>query len=166
LLPPTRKGASADSKPAIARIASDGGSELTLLARTISQDSLLQCDTLCDCPTGKSRRFQIVACLAPFEKIFLFFRTTNQSYVFRHPVPLEGRSRSSRTWGGMRWTRAAPKTKALSRGRQRRVVLIFRRWDQVCDKKRRRRWPKSPAHRGERVISRKPLRGECRVIPV
>jgi hypothetical protein len=34
LLPPTRKGASADSKPAIARIASDGGSSLALLAMT------------------------------------------------------------------------------------------------------------------------------------
>src|SRR6266481_7548843 len=34
LLPPTRKGASADSKPAIARIASDGGSSLMLLAMT------------------------------------------------------------------------------------------------------------------------------------
>src|SRR5438445_6225852 len=32
LLPPTRKGASADSKPAIARIASDGGSSQALLA--------------------------------------------------------------------------------------------------------------------------------------
>jgi hypothetical protein len=34
LLPPTRKSASADSKRAIARTASDGGSSLTLLAMT------------------------------------------------------------------------------------------------------------------------------------
>jgi len=34
LLPPTRKNASADSKRAIARKASDGGSSLTLLAMT------------------------------------------------------------------------------------------------------------------------------------
>src|SRR5258708_7058505 len=34
LLPPTRNGASADSKPDIARGASDGGSSLTLLAMT------------------------------------------------------------------------------------------------------------------------------------
>jgi hypothetical protein len=37
LLPPTRKGASADSKPAIARIASDGGSSRALLAMTKNQ---------------------------------------------------------------------------------------------------------------------------------
>src|SRR5438445_11699880 len=37
LLPPTRKGASADSKPAIARIASDGGASQALLAMTASR---------------------------------------------------------------------------------------------------------------------------------
>jgi hypothetical protein len=37
LLPPTHKGASADSKPAIARIASDGGSSLALLAITAAR---------------------------------------------------------------------------------------------------------------------------------
>jgi len=37
-------------------------------------------------------------------------------------------------------------------GRKRRVVLTPRRWCQACVKSRRRRWPKSPAHRGERAI--------------
>ena len=46
---------------------------------TISQGPLLQRDALCDYPTGKSRHFLIVACLAPLAKIFLFYRITNQA---------------------------------------------------------------------------------------
>ena len=42
-----------------------------------------------------------------------------------------GGSRSSRTRGGMRWTQAALKTRALACGRRRRVVLTPRRWRQV-----------------------------------
>src|ERR1700731_3083255 len=38
-----------------------------------------------------------------------------------------------------------------------RVVLAPRRWCQVCEKERRRRWPKSPEHRGERAIIRKTI---------
>ena len=44
-------------------------------------------------------------CPVPFEKIFLFFRTPNQSYMIRCPVPQRGDTRSSRPRGGMRWTR-------------------------------------------------------------
>jgi hypothetical protein len=33
----------------------------------------------------------ISRCPAPFAKIFLFFRTPNQSYVIRRPASLEGR---------------------------------------------------------------------------
>jgi hypothetical protein len=47
-------------------------------------------------------------------------------------------------------------------GRRKRVVLISRRWDQVCGDDHRRRWLEKPGHRGEHVISRNPLRGECR----
>jgi hypothetical protein len=50
-----------------------------------------------------------------------------------------GVSRSSRTRGGMRWTRAALLTRALTCGRRSRVVLTPRRRRQVCEKKRRRR---------------------------
>jgi hypothetical protein len=68
-------------------------------------------------------------------------------------------------WGGMRWTRQRRKTsgadppslklrrtgtrsvewlfRKAGRGRRNRVVLSSRRWSQVCDKKRRRRWQKS-----------------------
>src|SRR5262249_4388958 len=48
--------------------------------------------------------------------------------------------------------------------RQNRVVLIPRRWDQVREDHRERRWLESPAHRGERGISLKPSRRECRIV--
>jgi hypothetical protein len=55
--------------------------------------------------------------------------------------------------------------------RSSRVVLIPRRWDQVCglamsalrpDTPRRRRWLTSPAHREEHGAAAQPLRRECR----
>ena|ERR1700736_2623248 len=42
---------------------------------------------------------------APFAKIFPFPLDPNQIYKPRRPVPTRGVSRSSRTRGGMRWTR-------------------------------------------------------------
>jgi hypothetical protein len=52
-------------------------------------------------------------------------------------------------------------------GRQKRVVLMPRRWHQVGGNK----FPpptvaRKPGHRGERVISRKPLRREGRMLPL
>jgi hypothetical protein len=32
-----------------------------------------------------------LGCPVLFAKIFLFFRTPNQNYIIRHPVPIEGR---------------------------------------------------------------------------
>ena len=80
----------------------------------------------------------------------------NQSYMVRHPAPLEGRSRSSRTWSGMRWTLMAPPTKAREAYGRSRVVLTSRCWSQVCDKKRRRRWQKSrsPGRARSKTIAR------------
>jgi hypothetical protein len=46
------------------------------------------------------------------------------------------------------------------------VVLISRRWDQARGRLHGRRWLKKPGHRGERAISRTPLRREGRVAPV
>jgi hypothetical protein len=48
------------------------------------------------------------------------------------PLLLRGVSRSSQARGGMRWTRAAPKTRACACGRRSRVVLTPRRRRQVC----------------------------------
>jgi hypothetical protein len=45
-----------------------------------------------------------------------------------------GGSRSSRTRGGMRWTRHVIKTNDIARGRRSRVVLTPRRWRQVLEK--------------------------------
>jgi hypothetical protein len=69
--------------------------------------------------------------------------------------------------GGMRWTQAALKTRARTCGRQSRVVLTPRRWRQVS-----RSYPLDDGGKKARSPGRarskplKPLRGECRVIPV
>ena len=70
-------------------------------------------------------------CPALSAKIFRFLLCPNQFHNSRRPAPHEGRSRSSRTWGGMRWTRAAPLTNGARCGRRSRVVLTPRRWRQV-----------------------------------
>ena len=50
------------------------------------------------------------SCPASVAKIFCFTSHPNQRHESPRPAPSEGRSRSSRTWGGMRWTLAAPLT--------------------------------------------------------
>jgi len=57
-------------------------------------------------------------------------------------------------------------TSAAQSGRQSRVVLTPRRWRQACGVIREATVAKQPGHRGERGISRKPLRREGRVNPV
>ena len=46
-----------------------------------------------------------------YQKFFLT-PDPNHPYIRCHPVPLEGRSRSSQTRGGLRWTRTVLKTRA------------------------------------------------------
>src|SRR5258706_8824447 len=61
------------------------------------------------CPTGKSLRVFRNGCPAPFAKIFCFASDPNQ--FTDRTVPSQQRGvRTSRTWGGMRWTRAADVT--------------------------------------------------------
>src|SRR5205807_8806969 len=74
------------------------------------------------------------------------------------------RSRSSRTWGGMRWTRRRRKTSVAQADGK--VV-----WSchpdagvKLAGSDLQATVAKEPGHRGEHGISRKPLRGECRVI--
>src|SRR3984893_19483027 len=74
-----------------------------------------------------------------FAKIFRFAAGPNQIYIPRRPVPQRGVGHRHERWGGMRWTRAALKTRALTRGRRRRVVTTARRRRQACETKRRRR---------------------------
>jgi hypothetical protein len=54
----------------------------------------------------------------------------NHFYKSARLVPQRGGSRSSRTRGGMRWTRWRRKTGAAGGGRRSRVVLTPRRWRQ------------------------------------
>jgi len=91
---------------------------------------------------------------------------SNHFYISEIPSHSEGRSRSLRTWGGDAVAVEGACDSAGS-GRQKRVVLTPQGWRQVggqdtADDGDNPR----PDRRGEHVISRKPLRGECRVIPV
>ena len=69
----------------------------------------------------------------------------------------KGRSRSSRTRGGMRWTRMALLDEGASRGRRSRVVPTPRRWRQVLKKQALLGGggDKKPDRREERGVSRK-----------
>jgi hypothetical protein len=71
----------------------------------------------------------------PSAKIFPFLFEPNHLLIFRHPGPHRGafRDRHGRRVG-MRWTQAAPKTRAPSCGRRSRVVLTPRRWRQASRK--------------------------------
>ena len=64
------------------------------------------------CPTGKSLAFAN-ACPAPARKIFFFRFSEKCGFLSPSCLAKRGGSRSSRTSGGMRWTRAARQTSAL-----------------------------------------------------
>jgi len=111
-------------------------------------------------PTGQIRK----NLSSPLCKNILIFRVANQSIASSRPAPPEGRSRSSRTWGGMRWTPGARQTKRARGGRRRRVVLAPRCWCQVPGKQASRGdGGKKAVRREEHVISRKPSRREGRI---
>ena len=57
----------------------------------------------------------------------------------------------------MRWTRMVLLTRGPEADVRSRVVLTPRRWCQVCEKERRRRWPKRPEHRGEHEVAVKTI---------
>src|SRR6266446_9004829 len=122
----------------------------------------------------------------PIAKIFRFAPDPNQLHDSRRPTPQRGVSRSSRTRGGMRWTRQrfardgmAGRVERLVSDQQRaderccsvrrsRVVLTPRRWRQVRGVKSARpgldkTYPQAtvankPGHRGARGKPLKPLR--------
>src|SRR6185437_16004196 len=63
---------------------------------------------------------------------FFLRRRANQWPQFARPAPQEGRIAIVTDVGGrMRWTCSLRQTNVGECGRQRRVVLISRRWDQV-----------------------------------
>jgi hypothetical protein len=91
-------------------------------------------------------------------KNILFYRITNHPYIQPHPVPPKGAYHDRReTRGGVRWTPRVPLTMALEADVRSRVVLAPRRWCQVCEKERRRRWPTSPEHRGDHEVAVKTI---------
>ena len=93
------------------------------------------------------RANQWFVCPVPFAKIFRFSFEPNHLYISCIPGPTQGRFAVVTNVGqGMRWTRVAPKTRALSCGRRSRVVLTPRRWRQVLEKQASwgRRWQTSP----------------------
>ena len=97
-------------------------------------------------PDGQiSSRFRIVACQAPFKKIFLFYRNANQSYMSPRPVPPKGRSHRHETRGGMRWTQTVLLTRAPDADGE---VVWFWRLDAGAKSRghvpARRRWQTSP----------------------
>src|SRR5271154_3924215 len=97
-------------------------------------------------------------CPAPFEKIFWFSESANQMYIFRRPVPLRGAARDVTNAGRDAVDAAARLTGVACSGRRRRVVLTPRRWCQVGGGNSADDGGKKADHRGERGISRKPLR--------
>jgi hypothetical protein len=138
------------------------------------QTNAAQCEAsagplLANRPSGKSANL----CPAPIRKIFRLTRRANHLYRFARLARKRGGSRSSRTWGGMRWTRQRRRAEAIAgrvsrerssgtqtndagRGRRSRVVLTPRRWCQVLREVQppnrvwmrhlfaRRRWQESP----------------------
>jgi hypothetical protein len=86
------------------------------------------------------------------------------------PPRSEGRTRRHGRRAGCDGRGLHHLTRDASGGRQRRVVLIPRRWNQVCRRYARQATVAiKPGHRGERAISRKTIaqgRPECFGVPV
>jgi len=78
-------------------------------------------------PTGKSLNVLSI----PFCENICVPLQSKSLHKLRRPVPLRGVSRSSRTRGGMHWTRRRALTNGAGCGRWSRVVLTPRRWRQV-----------------------------------
>ncbi len=119
-------------------------------------------------PTGKSLRFIGSDCQASESENISVFRKLKLSYRHCHPVPFRGALRKGHRCGtGMRWTRMALLTGAPEVDGE----IVWSRhpkgWCQVR-KPQAARTTVARGHGSPRRsrISRKPLRGECRVIPV
>ena len=137
------------------------GRRRPLPAHTISRADSTKID-----PTGKSLLF-IGIDVKPRAKKHFCFTETQTSLYQPHPVPFRGASRNVPARGGVRWTRMVRLTRAPEADGE---IVWFRHpngWCQV-----RKLWAlratvaKVQGSPGRARIIRKPLRGECRVIPV
>src|ERR1700733_1548966 len=105
-------------------VSKDGNTVLFSILRDAAKRPLLRMRSSCSL---RAKNLDQVICLSrpvPFVKIFLFPFGANHFSIRGHPGPHRGafRDRHERRVG-MRWTRAAPKTRAQSCGRRSRVVL-------------------------------------------
>src|SRR6266446_8782749 len=124
-------------------------SSLSLLAMTNSTRLIL--------PDGQITSDFQKWCQAPFAKIFLFFSDPNQFTDSPRLVPTRGALRTSSTWSGMRWTRAARETNAVclrtakSCGSDAPILGVKPVRRSAGDGVKKR------GHRGEREVSRKTI---------
>jgi hypothetical protein len=105
------------------------------------------------CPTGCFAK----GVSSPFQKNISILQNRKPPYIPRCPVPPKGRIMIVANAGRDAVDAGGAQDESAECGRRRRVVLAPRRWCQVCVKSRRRRWPKSPEHRGERAVIRKTI---------
>src|SRR5215213_10796953 len=84
-----------------------------------------------------------------FEKYFGFLPTQITTVVRAVSSHQRGVSRSSRTRGGMQWTPMVLLTNSAGCVRRSRVVLMPRRWRQVCGDKPQATVTRKPDHRGD-----------------
>jgi hypothetical protein len=114
--------------------------------------------------TNFTRRFNLIRPFNPLRENNPL-AASGKSVAFLRPsrTHKRGGSRSSRTLGAGCDGRVGARDERGRRVRQNRVVLIPRRWDQVCGDDPQA-WLKSPVHQGEHVYAVKPLRRECRLL--
>jgi hypothetical protein len=114
----------------------------------------------------KQRDGQIIQTLSsPFAKNISLFASGKSVVSLRASHPRRGGSRSSRTRGGMRWTRRLRLTSAADADGE--VVWSWRPDAGVKLVERSASdGGKTAGHRGEREVSRKPLRREGRMPPL
>ena len=95
-------------------------------------------------------------CPSLFRKIFRLTRRANQHYEVRPSHPMRGADReSSRTRGGMRWTRELRLTSVTDADGEDVWSWRPKLAPSLLKQFGGRRWQQSSAHRGERAISRK-----------
>ena len=110
------------------------------------------------CPTGKSAR----SCPAPVAKIYRFAFDPKHLYKPRRLAPSQrGVSWSSRNVGAGCDGRRRYRRRTIPMRTAKPCGPGARRWRQVCGECPQATVANKPDHRGERGISRKPLRREC-----
>jgi hypothetical protein len=106
------------------RVAGGAQNAAKMRARTSEFHQPLQAHAAVRCPLTSNITFG----KSKFVHILLHPAATRGAYAHRHD-----------TRGGERWTRLEPSDERRQCGRQSCVVLIPRRWDQVCGRRFRRR---------------------------